>query len=117
MNTQIEHDPWLRGPRQTLEKSGNGGGLDWQGLAGRFAAIHAYNRAMAEPLGDQQASPGSFDPATAFLLALYDSGAAADLEDQGSHAVNPIILADGKAADGIGSNVAGLNASGTRGLK
>ena len=134
MDIGIDHDPWLRGSRDAPEKSRDRGGLDWQGLAGRFAAVHAFNR-MA--VGQQKADPatsGSFAPDAAQWLSAYARGTRDESQKdaawangcdagrenlspvQSSHAVNPIILADGKSASGIGSGVAGPHPSGTRGL-
>ena len=100
-------------------------GLDWQNLAGRFAAVHAFYATAVAPPPAQPTSLGSFDPAIARLLASYAFAAKAQMPagalagdtdepiwepiSQGKrlHRVNPIISADGKSAAGIGSGVAG----------
>ena len=105
-------------------------GLDWQGLCARLSAAYALRRSLAaSDLAGAPAS-GSFNDAVAGSITTYGASrqgatppaapsAAPSVSGQwgDSCEVNPIGLANGKAACGMNDEVAGDHASGDRGLK
>lgn len=63
-------------PCESCEAGGVGDGfdgssLDWQGLAARFAAVHATRDVLRDKLGARLRHMGSFDAGAASLLAAY----------------------------------------------
>ena len=120
MDTAFDHDPWLRARPDRQEKSCHRAGLDWHGLAGLFAAVHAFHATAVPQHRVDPDAPGSFDAQAARRLAEFAALAVSGQRAQAniwSHAVNLTHSADGKSGSGIGSDVAGPHMSGTRGLK
>ena len=123
MEMRFDHDSWLGASRDLRDKTGAARGLNWQLLATRLAAGHAFQRTMAEGDSAWLAPMGSFDPVAARRLIDYAAAAPTDWgfdfapEGLPYPAVNPVALGDRKSIRGSESIVAGPIQSGDRGLK
>jgi hypothetical protein len=117
MELRFDHDSWLDASRDSRIRDGGAHRLDWQALAIRLAAGHAFQRTLAEGDVDWRAPVGSFDPAAAQQLIDYASAAPTDWgfdsapqfipQDSGYHAVNPVVLGVRKSMSGKDTIVAG----------
>lgn len=112
MEQRFDHDQWLDASRATPRKGAEAQRADWQALAARLAAGHAYQRALAEGEAAWLSPEGSFDHAVAQHLHLYAAAPASrstEISSTGAayRAVNPVVSGDRKTMSGIPVRVAG----------
>lgn len=95
----------LRGRVSTPPLGVPSGRIDWSELHARLGAAHAAARELAQGAGRRPAIAGGF---TEWSTDFVAGG-------QSSTSVNRTDLADGKAAEGIDSAIAGKTMTGGRG--
>jgi hypothetical protein len=117
MELQLDHLSWQDASRDSRIGGGVASKLDWQSLAMRLAAAHAFARSLDQEAPLRALPAGSFDPAAARHIATRANaapshGLAATAchsapAQNGYLAVNPVVLGDSKSMSGKDTTVAG----------
>jgi hypothetical protein len=112
MELRFDHNQWLSAASPAPCKGPEALRADWQALAARLAAGHAYQRSLAQGGAAWLSPAGSFDPAAAQHLHLDATAPARrsfDFSPIGAayRAVNPVASGDRKTMSGIPISVAG----------